>query len=345
MPAKTRRHGSDTKLQRKARATLAEAERDERDVRRKTGASRRKPLRNRAYKKAKKNIPWAPAAMVWLVVGLGELLGAGLVLGGKGVGLAAATGAERVRTRATTRKWANALTDGTVLKPEEAAKVMKASGWGKTHLVCACGEVHRSFESLNRHFLSTHANEAPAAVTRPSPTIVRGATAASANKVIVLPVGTATGGRHRPSRVRGTLSATATQAAVVKYQPRITEIGKKALAVDSSAARIASAFQQFGDQAPPVYLADMRATLAGLERAMMIAAEAVDAYRLMLKRRKKVDGVVVDKPTKKMMEFLVAAGRQATVMIANFEVAYGVQIKIASQGVTVPDPKFFEKSG
>lgn len=343
MSAKTRRRDSDTNLQRKARATLAKAEREERDVR-KTGTARRKPLRSRAYKRMRKRSSWGPAAMVWLTVGLGELLGAGLMLGGKGVGLVAASGAERVRGKVSTRKWVKALSDGTVLTPEQAARVMKASGWGKTRLVCACGEVHHSFESLNRHFLSTHANEEPAAVTRPLPKIVRGATAASAGKVIVLPVGTAVGGRHRPNRVRGVSSATA-QAAVVKYQPHITEIGKRALTVDNNSARIATAFKQYGDQPPPVYLTDMRATLAGFERAMMIAAESVDAYRLMLKRRKNVDGIVVDGPTKEMMDLLTAAGRQATIMIANFEVTYGVQIKVASEGVTVPDPKFFEKSG
>lgn len=209
----------------------------------------------------------------------------------------------------------------------------------KSSFMC-CGESFADAESANRHFLEKHMDEEGVAVKPDtSATVVTATTRRNAGKRrVVLPpehirrkgrrtIQAVPTGRHRKT------SKTKPEALVSAYKNKITEIGVKAMSENGQSRTVAQGFKAWGEDKPrQMTLSDFRDKMAGLERALLTGAEALEEFERHMNRDTESGGLNIDRSVTRpgMMRAKNGLSESAAgllITLAMFEEAYAPYLR------------------
>ena len=305
------------------------------------GGARPKPLRSRLASKIKgrKVRHYVARGAVHLLIGGGAVM---FKHGPRGAAVAGRWAGVRIKQgvvkQAQSRKWTDHVP--AIVTDADGKRTLR-----RTSTVCwGCGAEHHSIQEMNEHFLSAHKDETPEPRTeRKLPTIHKGATAKTAGKVIVKLHPEAKRGPARHRRNRRNPSKRHVDRLVSKYGATIHQIGERSMST-GSAAPVAQGFLKWSEAMPPLNkkgaVLDVQEMMAGMERAMAIAADAVADVARELKRRQ-VAPELVNAPFANMQDDLQNVGMRMTRFLANFNELYAVDIALARGEVARPSQRFF----
>lgn len=222
----------------------------------------------------------------------------------------------------------------TAEKRKWAPKAFAGQKMFSTQMACICGATATNMEALNRHFLEAHANDpAPVRGQKPVASLVSATSRRrSGQKLVLLPPGHASRpvAKHRAQR-KNTSPANRANALVAAYQSKITEIGVAAVNDNGYVRTISQGWRAFGEQRQnDMKLSELRALAAGMQRAMLESAEAVEKWERHLTRDEHGPGLdpdVTRAPLQRLREHLTSAGGDFSMFVAVIEDAYAPFIK------------------
>jgi len=189
-------------------------------------------------------------------------------------------------------KWSGRKVAGRAVSTAQSRKWTPAALEQKlfsTSISC-CGKTFSNSQDANSHFMAEHMDEPrPTPSTEPGqPKLVPAATRRQMGKTLVLlpPGHTEKVGRGRHARALPTgrhrkTAGTSPDRLVAAYRSKITEIGARAMTDNGESRTVAQGLAAWGESRPKT-LTDIRNMMAGMERAMLVGGEAVEALERYL---------------------------------------------------------------